>query len=146
MTNYSPRLLSARLPAASDRRLVVLTGARQTGKTTLVQRQYPEQLYLNLDDVDRRSELREMPTAQWGTAVGPAVLDEAQKEPSVFEKVKFAYDAREIDFSVLLGSSRVLLLDRVRETLAGRAFLYELWPLMLCELSFIQSRYRPGLL
>ena len=83
MENYSHRLLSARLPKSTDRRLVVLTGARQTGKTTLVQKQYPDQLYLNLDDIDRRSDLRDLPTAQWGTAVGPAVLDEAQKEPSV---------------------------------------------------------------
>ena len=41
---------------------------------------------------------------------------------------------REINFSVLLGSSRILLLEKVRETLAGRVFLYELWPLTLGEL------------
>ena len=48
-----------------------------------------------------------------GRAVGPAVIDEAQKEPAVFDKVKLAYDERQIGFSVLLGSSRLLLLDRV---------------------------------
>ena len=66
--------------------------------------------------------------------MGPAVIDEAQKEPGVFDKVKLAYDERQIAFSVLLGSSRVLLLDRVRESLAGRAFVYDLWPLMASEL------------
>ena len=65
--------------------------------------------------------------------MGPAVIDEAQKEPGVFDKVKFAYDEGSIRFSVLLGSSRVLLLNRVRESLAGRAFVYELWPLTLSE-------------
>jgi len=66
--------------------------------------------------------------------VGPAVLDEAQKEPSVFDKVKLAFDAGDIDFTVLLGSSRFLLIDRVRESLAGRAFIYDLWPLMPSEI------------
>ncbi len=75
-----------------------------------------------------------MRSAAWGRSVGPAVLDEAQKEPGVFDKVKLAYDAGDIDFSVLLGSSRLQLLERVRESLAGRAFVYELWPLMALEL------------
>jgi predicted AAA+ superfamily ATPase len=52
----------------------------------------------------------------------PAVLDEAQKAPDVFEKLKWAYDEGQLDYSVLLGSSRILLLDRVRESLAGRVF------------------------
>ena len=69
-----------------------------------------------------------------GWVVGPAVVDEAQKEPGVFDKVKLAYDERQIAFSVLLGSSRLLLIDRVRESLAGRAFVYDLWPLMASEL------------
>lgn len=75
-----------------------------------------------------------MPTAAWDRTVGAAVIDEAQKEPSVFEKVKWAFDDRRVDFTALLGSSRLLLLDRVRETLAGRAYVYDLWPLMASEL------------
>jgi len=67
--------------------------------------------------------------------VGEAVFDEIQKAPQLIEKIKWAYDRREIDFSVLLGSSRILLLEKVRESLAGRVFLYELWPLTLGELA-----------
>lgn len=123
-----------RLPKSGRRRLVVLTGARQTGKTTLARRLYPRLRYLNLDSIEEREAARDLPTAAWAEAVGPAVVDEAQKEPVVFDKVKFAYDEGNLPFSALLGSSRILLLDRVRETLAGRAFLYELWPLMLSEI------------
>ena len=128
------RWLSTRLPGSEKRRIVVLTGARQTGKTTLARKTWPDLLYLNLDDLEERERIREVAAPAWGRTVGPGLLDEAQKEPSVFEKVKFAFDAGELDFSVLLGSSQILLLKKVRETLAGRTFLYELWPLMPSEI------------
>ncbi len=128
------RWLSVRLPRPGDRRIVVLTGARQTGKTTLSQSVYSGLRRWNLDDLEVRSAVRDVPTARWASLVGECVIDEAQKEPTVFDKVKAAFDAREIGFSVLLGSSRMLLLDRVRESLAGRAFVYELWPLLASEL------------
>lgn len=131
---FAERWLEARLPSPGSRRLVVLTGARQTGKTTLARRVYGGMRYVNLDAVEDRESLRDVRTAAWARTVGPAVLDEAQKEPSVFEKVKYAFDDGAVDFTVLLGSSRFLLLEQVRETLAGRAFLYELWPLTASEL------------
>jgi predicted AAA+ superfamily ATPase len=114
--------------------VVVLTGARQTGKTTVARTVFGDLRYVNLDDVEARGSLRDIRTTSWARTVGDAVLDEAQKEPAVFDKVKYCFDAEEIDFTVLLGSSRILLLGQIRETLAGRAFLYDLWPLMLSEL------------
>ncbi len=122
------------LPQPPKRRLVVLTGARQTGKTTTARKVYPDLRYVNLDDVEARTSLKNIRTTAWARSVGDAVLDEAQKEPTVFDKVKYAFDAEAIDFSVLLGSSKILLMDQIRESLAGRAFLYDLWPLMLSEL------------
>ena len=126
------RWLSARLKVG-DRRLVVLTGARQTGKTTLAKAAFPELRYLNLDDLELRRTLHDLPAVRWGKDVGASVLDEVQKEPAVFDKVKYAFDAGDLRASVLLGSSRILLLERVRETLAGRAFVFDLWPLMPSE-------------
>ncbi len=128
------RWLNHRLPDSHSRRLVVITGARQTGKTTLARSRYPDLNYINLDALEEREALAGLRTTAWGKTVGPAIIDEAQKEPSVFEKVKWSFDGREIDFSVLTGSSRILLLSSVKETLAGRAFLYDLWPLMASEL------------
>jgi len=128
------RWLSGRLPKPSTRRLVVLTGARQTGKTTLAHDVYRDLRYLDLDSIEERDAVRTVRTAAWAETVGPAVIDEAQKEPTVFDKVKHAYDHGGIDFSVLLGSSRFLLASGVNESLAGRAFVYNLWPLMASEL------------
>lgn len=139
MTNLQ-RILRQRLPSSSSRRLVMVTGARQVGKTTLARDTYPGLRYLNLDAVEIREALRVLPTARWGTEVGAAILDEAHKEPSVFEKLKYAFDAREVDFSVLLGSAQILMLEGVRETLAGRVFVYELWPLTINELAADEDR------
>jgi predicted AAA+ superfamily ATPase len=140
------RLASRRLPPPTTRRLCLITGARQVGKTTLARSTYPGLRYLNLDAVEDRLGLRETPTARWAEEVGPAILDEAQKEPTLFEKVKHAYDAGAIRFSVLLGSAQILMLQRIRETLAGRAFIYELWPLTLGELAAAGGEPKPPLL
>jgi predicted AAA+ superfamily ATPase len=112
-----------------------MTGARQTGKTTLARETYPELRYVNLDAPENRDFVRAVRSMSWGKTLGAAILDEAQKEPAVFDKVKYSFDEGDINFSVLLGSSQILLLKRIRETLAGRAFFYELFPLMLSEIA-----------
>ncbi len=133
------RILEKKLPGSANRRLVVLTGARQTGKTTLSKQKYPELKYINLDSLENREALKNLLSASWAGTVGSAILDEAQKEPVVFEKVKFAFDEGDIKFTVLTGSSQILLLKQIRESLAGRAFFYELWPLMLCEINLPEN-------
>jgi len=128
------RFLGRFLPNPTKRSLVVLTGARQTGKTTLAKAIYPLLNYVNLDAPENREVLRNISTPSWAATVRNAVIDEAQKEPSVFEKVKYAFDMGTVTFTVLLGSSQILLLKKVRESLAGRVGLYELWPLMMSEI------------
>jgi len=128
------RFLNKWLPDSSEKRLVVLTGARQTGKTTLSKERYPDLKYVNLDAPENREILNNLHSDSWGASIGSAVLDEAQKAPIIFEKVKYAFDEGGITFTVLTGSSQILLLKKIRESLAGRAFFYELWPLMQCEL------------
>ena len=128
------RWLGTKLPSSSSRRLVILTGARQTGKTTLARKIYPQLNYINLDAPENRDAMREISTFRWAQTVGEAIIDEAQKEPTVFEKVKYSYDAGSIGFCILLGSSQIILLRKIRESLAGRAFVYELWPLMVAEI------------
>lgn len=141
------RFVSERLPAqTTHRRLVLLTGARQTGKTTLARATYPHLPYINLDEAEARQTLAALPTRAWAGTVGNAILDEAQKEPSLFEKLKFAFDNESIDFSVLLGSSQILMLKRVQESLAGRIWVYELWPLLLRELTAAGEALTPPLI
>lgn len=128
------RWVEQRLPKENLRGIILLTGARQTGKTTSVRSLYSGLAYYNLDAVELREQLSAVRSFYWHELVGRAVLDEVQKEPSVLEKVKYAFDAGEVDFSVLLGSAQILLMKKVKETLAGRVFVYELFPLMLSEM------------
>jgi len=128
------RFLDIYLPPSSNRTLILLTGARQTGKTTLAKQKYPALQYINLDSPENREMVRDVSSSSWARDVGNAILDEAQKEPALFEKVKYSFDEGGISFSLLSGSSQILLLKKIRESLAGRVSLYELWPLTMAEL------------
>lgn len=142
-TLLKKRAIASLLPSSDKRRLVVLTGARQTGKTTLVRAEYPDLRYINLDAPENREALRKVFTPSWPKAVGNAVIDEAQKEPSVFEKIKYAFDEGGISFTVILGSSQILLLKKIRESLAGRVSIYELWPLLMSEI-YLEDDFKPS--
>lgn len=129
------RWVDSVLPGTEERGLVLLTGARQTGKTTSVRSLYADAPYFNLDAVEYREQLSAVSSFAWAEVVGEAVLDEIQKEPGLLDKVKFSFDAGEIDFTALLGSVQILLMKSIKESLAGRVFVYELFPLMLSELA-----------
>ena len=77
------RQLSRRLPKPTERRrLVVITGARQTGKTTLAKKMYPGLRYLNLDAIELRAMMREVRTSRWGEEVGAAVFPLQDTHPT----------------------------------------------------------------
>jgi predicted AAA+ superfamily ATPase len=84
------RFVKQCLPNSSTSKLIMITGACQTGKTTLAKNYYPHLRYINLDAPENREFIRKVPTASWYRDIGNAVIDEAQKEPEVFEKIKYA--------------------------------------------------------
>ena len=137
------RFLSRRLTRLLQNRLerrpvTVLTGARQTGKTTLVRHLLPklkeqESLYLNFDDPDERLRVAREPVGVLDRGYRRVVIDEVQKLPGVLDAVKLIADRGTNTRFVLLGSAQILLLKQVQETLAGRAALLELWPLSVGE-------------
>ncbi len=141
------RFLAQFLPPSNKKGLVVVTGARQTGKTTIAKFKYPALRYINLDAPENREMIRKITTMSWATTIGNAVIDEAQKEPSVFEKIKYSYDEESIHFTLILGSSQILLLKKIRESLAGRVVIFELWPLLMSELHAedFSSKLNPSL-
>lgn len=130
------RLAAHRLTTAATSpraRITVLTGARQTGKTTLVRRALPDLAYISFDDPVTRAAWTRLSAADWVARYPHAALDEVQKAPGVIDTIKAAHDADPTVRYVLLGSSQILLLDKVRESLAGRVALEEMWPLTLPE-------------
>ncbi|MBI4678971.1 MAG: ATP-binding protein [Elusimicrobia bacterium] len=124
--------------------VLILTGPRQTGKTTFCERQLPgllgqEAASYSFDDVDLREQFSRRSLSILEDVKTPmVVLDEAQKQPAVFEAVKIMVDRQAKGESghrtfVLTGSSHLMLLKSVRETLAGRAALIQVQPFSLGE-------------
>jgi predicted AAA+ superfamily ATPase len=109
---------------------VVLTGARQTGKSTLVEQLVPgDRRYRSLDDFDVRDAARRDPEALLG-GDDPLTLDEVQREPGLLTAVKRAIDRdRRPGRFLLTGSANLLLMRQVSESLAGRASYLTLWPM-----------------
>jgi uncharacterized protein len=110
--------------------VVVVTGARQTGKSTLVRELLSEaRPYYSLDDLDVRAQAERTPFDLLGRGER-LVLDEVQRVPELLSAVKLAVDeARRPGRFVLTGSANLLLMRRVSESLAGRAAYLTLWPL-----------------
>lgn len=133
--NRQIREVIARAKEKRHARIIVFTGARQVGKTTLVKHVLPEYDYLSIEDPVLRKAYLNLSATQWKAQYPKAVLDEVQKEPQLIESIKATYDTYEEVRYALLGSSQLLLLEKVRESLAGRCQIYELYPLTLPELA-----------
>ena len=109
---------------------VVVTGARQTGKSTLAQELLPgERRFLSLDDLDTADLAQRDPETLVGGTT-PVTIDAVQREPDLLSAVKRAIDHRRRAGQFLLtGSANLLLMRQVSESLAGRASYLTLWPM-----------------
>jgi uncharacterized protein len=124
-----PRLVSQPLALAlRSFPVVVITGSRQTGKSTLV-RLSDERAYLTLDHLEILDRARTEPEALVRSAER-MTLDEVQRSPDLLLAVKGAVDEHKVPGRFLLtGSANLLLMQRISESLAGRAAYLTLWPL-----------------
>jgi uncharacterized protein len=132
MNNPLPRLVTSSL--AERLRVmpaIVVTGARQTGKSTLAQELAPgsSRRYRTLDDLDVLDAARREPELLVGGSE-PITLDEIQRAPELLHAVKRAIDQDRTPGRFLLtGSANLLLMRNVSESLAGRASYLTLWPM-----------------
>lgn len=138
-----PRAASDRVRAAlADTPVVVVNGARQVGKSTLVRElDYPGSVtFLTLDDEDARAAARADPRAFVRRAADTVVIDEVQLVPALFRAVKAEIDLdRRPGRFVLTGSSRLLRAPDMASSLVGRVDIVELWPLAQDELAAVGS-------
>jgi predicted AAA+ superfamily ATPase len=127
----SPTLL--RLAAGFP--IVAVTGPRQSGKTTLVRRVFPDKAYVSLEDPAERAFAAEDPRGFLARFSGGAIFDEAQRWPDLFSYLQGMVDAERFSGRfVLTGSQHFGLLSGVTQSLAGRVGLTRLLPLALGEL------------
>jgi len=125
--------------------VLALTGARQTGKTTFCRDILPQSLqipfsYISFDDPDERLRTQSSAVSVLEGLEGPLILlDEVQKVPDLFDPLKLIVDrenrkaAERRKTFILTGSSQLLLLRKIRESLAGRVALVNLHPFSLAE-------------
>ena len=131
---YQPRYAAGLIERAlAVSPVVVLMGARQTGKSTLARREpfLQDRLYLTLDDPETHERARLAPRDLLRSAP-KLTLNEVQREPELLLAVKRAVDEdrpRRPGRFLLTGSANLPLMRRVSETLAGRAAYVTLWPL-----------------
>jgi uncharacterized protein len=114
----------------------MVTGARQSGKSTLVQSNELEgRQYLTFDDVGVLAAAKADPIG-FLSGLGPKVtLDEIQRVPALFQSIKLAVDRdRQPGRFLLTGSENVMVLPNLSESLAGRMELLTLWPFSLGEI------------
>ncbi len=132
------------LDALSDTPVVVFNGARQSGKSTLVQSlaaspaapQIAPRQYLTLDDAVVLNAAKSDPAGFINALPGPVTLDEVQRAPELFLAIKAAVDRnRQPGRYLLTGSADVLLLPGIADSLAGRVEVLSLWPLSSAELA-----------
>jgi len=131
------------LEALSDTPVVLLNGARQVGKSTLVQSltDHPAR-YFTLDDATVLTAVSGDPAGFLAGLDGPVILDEVQRAPGLFLAIKAAVDRdRHPGRYLLTGSADVFLLPRIAESLAGRMEVLTLWPFSQGEIEGVRETF-----
>ena len=118
-------------------KVVLVTGARQVGKTTMLQHLLPGDFrYVTLDDPRAGVLAREDPALFFDANRLPVAVDEVQRVPGLFQQVKFLVDqSPEMGRVVLTGSQTFHLMRGVSESLAGRVAVLEMTGMSLRELT-----------
>lgn len=124
------------LRAARTRPVLVLTGARQTGKTSTLRRLFPDVGFVSLDLPSEAEQAEKEPEVFLRRHPPPLIVDEAQYAPALFRHLKIAADTDRGRFGqyLITGSQKFTLMKGVTESMAGRADIVELETLSLAEI------------
>jgi len=116
--------------------VMTVNGPRQSGKTTLVRATFPKHSYVSLELPDQRAYALEDPRGFLSQFDGPVILDEVQRAPELFSYIQVLSDEDpRPGHYVLTGSQNFLLVEKISQSLAGRAHLSYLLPLAQSEIS-----------
>lgn len=128
------------LRLARQRPVIVVTGARQVGKSSLVARLFPKHSSVTLDLPSEAEQAEKDPARFLERHPPPLVVDEVQYAPALFRHLKVRVDAARKRYGafILTGSQKLALMQSVAESLAGRAEIVDLEGLSYAE---IRSAY-----
>jgi predicted AAA+ superfamily ATPase len=131
--NYTDKLLNA----VNTRPVVLLTGIRQAGKSSLLQKLFSDADYVTLDKVLLAEEAEENPGKFLSRFEKQVIIDEIQYAPSLFRELKIRVDEERNEKGkwILTGSQQFPLMKEISESLAGRARIINLNTLSAKELN-----------
>jgi len=133
------------LDGLTDTPAVLVNGARQTGKSTLVQSAKlagQNRQYLTFDDPGILAAAKRDPNGFVAGLNMPVTLDEVQHVPEIFPVIKAAIDRKRQPGQFLLtGSANVMLLPKLSESLAGRMEVLTLWPFSQGEIHGVRESF-----
>ena len=116
-------------------RVLTITGPRQSGKTTLSKKVFPEYQYINLEDETMRAELELNRKEFFLRHRNGLIIDEVQNMPEIFSVVQVIVDEYSDARFVLTGSNNFLLMQKITQSLAGRTAILTLLPFAINELT-----------
>lgn len=129
------RTLTTKIVALAQKfQVITLTGPRQSGKTTLVRAAFPALPYVSLEEPDVRQIALTDPRGFLANYPAGAILDEIQNTPDLFSYIQRLVDENRLVQFILTGSSNFLLMEKISQTLAGRAAVLYLLPFSFAEL------------
>ncbi len=130
---FKRQLTDALFEAVSNFPVTVLTGPRQSGKTTLLRQSFPDYLYISLESPDQLLIAKADPRGLLASGSRGLIIDEAQNYPDIFSYIQEMVDIGKPKKIILSGSQNFLLAEKTSQTLAGRAAILELLPLTYFE-------------
>lgn len=124
------------------KKIILISGPRQSGKTTLSKMGHKEFIYLNFDNEDDRKTLSER---SWDKKIKLIIFDEIHKKPKWKQWLKGIYDKNEyLNNFMVTGSARLDTFKKVGDSLAGRFFHYRLHPLDVREICKVEPNANPN--
>lgn len=118
---------------------MLVTGARQVGKTTMLKHLSKNRTYVSLDDIDNLDLAKRDPKLFFLRFKPPIIIDEVQKAPELFPYIKIMCDnSDEKGLFWLTGSEQYSMMQNVTESLAGRIGIMTLYPMSLNEITNIE--------
>ena len=117
--------------------VIVITGPRQSGKTTLVKNLFSNYRYINLEHPEERTRAKIDPVRLLQGWENGMILDEIQREPILLSYIQALTDEKGLNGKfILTGSQNLNMMESVTQTLAGRTAIYFLMPFSIAELQY----------
>jgi len=122
--------------------VVMITGPRQAGKTSLARQVFPDKPYYSIENPDVRQQISSDPRAFFTSNPDGAIIDEFQRYPEILSYIQGIVDEKKQNGQfILTGSNNVSMLSKVTQSLAGRVALLKLLPFSIAEIGAFGKNY-----